>query len=210
MSHFNHWKNEHADMPEKAEDGTWHDLEDGLAYDANADYGYNAKPQLSDKQKAIRQISLDKATKSRKLAKFYGGKALKGSAKQKSWAEAVREGVLSSTSLNDEQKESLVQCGGFTDKASFWIDNKDLNHSKFTAENIVAQYSGLAELESAFSNDRSNYTSDIERHISGIVKYMNDCDFNFKTSLDRVQRELDKIEQTARSAGRRESFNRRR
>jgi hypothetical protein len=92
------------------------------------------------------QISLDKAKASRKLAKFYGGKALTGSAKQKSWAESVRNTVLESNALTDEQKESLVTLGGPLNTAKFWIVNKSQNPSAFNTETILKEDCMLGEL----------------------------------------------------------------
>ena len=90
--------------------------------------------------------ALAKAKESRKLAKFYGGKALTGSAKQKKWAEDIRQTVLESDALSDEQKTELVKLGGFTNTAKFWINNKDKSADKFDADTIVADYQKLVAL----------------------------------------------------------------
>ena len=66
--------------------------------------------------------ALAKAKESRKLAKFYGGKALTGSAKQKKWAEDIRQTVLESSALSDEQKTKLVKLAGMPNTAKFWIN----------------------------------------------------------------------------------------
>lgn len=197
-AHFNHWKNEYSDMPTKGDDGIWFDMEDGLAYDSSANYGYSPTPKRTAKQEAARQISLNKAKEARKLAKFYGGKALTGSAKQKSWGESIRNDVLASSALTDEQKETLLQAGGFTQTAGWWIDNKDVPAKEFTAENIVAQYRGLTALEDEFINNRSNVTHIIEKQVAAVVDYINTCTFKFKTSNQRVQDALDKAARNAR------------
>lgn len=201
-SHFNHWKNEHADMPTLGDNGIWFDMEDGLSYDPSANYGYTAAPKCTARQEAARKISLDKAKEARKLAKFYGGKALTGSAKQKSWGESIRNDVLASSALSDEEKEKLLQVGGFTQTAGWWIDNKDVPAREFTAENIVSKWRGLVALEDEFINNRSNLTHVIEKQVSAVVSYMNACVFNFKTSNQRVQDALDKEARSARRARR--------
>lgn len=138
------------------------------------------------------KISLDKAKNSRKLAKFFGGKALKGSAKQKSWGESIRNTILESNDLTFEQKEKLVVIGGFTQNASFWIDNRNTKSMHFIAENIVSQYIKLNVLENNFINDRSNYVEDIKAHHKNIIECMNDSVFIFKTCITSVQLILDK------------------
>jgi hypothetical protein len=90
--------------------------------------------------------ALAKAKESRKLAKFYGGKALTGSAKQKKWAEDIRQTVLESDALSDEQKTELVKLGGFTNTAKFWINNRDKSADKFDADTIVSDYKKLVAL----------------------------------------------------------------
>lgn len=200
-AHFNHWK-EHADMPTQGDNGEWFNMEDGLAYDPSANYGYTATPKRTPKQEAARQISLNKAKEARKLAKFYGGKALTGSAKQKSWGESIRNDVLASSALTDEQKETLLQAGGFTQTAGWWIDNKDVPANEFTAENIVSKWRGLVALEDEFINNRSNLKHVIEKQVADVVDYMKACVFSFKTSNQRVQDALDKEARNARRARR--------
>lgn len=161
MSHFNHWLNEHADMPKKQEDGTWVDLEDGLEYDPKADYGF-----VTPKKKKSNQISLDKAKESRKLAKFYGGKALTGSAKQKSWAESIRNDVLASTLLTEENKEKIVQLGGAANTAKFWINNKNKTPSAFNAETILAEDRKLSELYEKHYDTLTRTASSYDRELA--------------------------------------------
>tara|TARA_R110002012_G_C11530220_1_gene600404 strand:- start:361 stop:954 length:594 start_codon:yes stop_codon:yes gene_type:complete len=90
--------------------------------------------------------ALAKAKESRKLAKFYGGKALTGSAKQKKWAEDIRQTVLESSALSDEQKTKLVKLAGMPNTAKFWINNRDKSAEKFDADTIVAEYQKLVAL----------------------------------------------------------------
>lgn len=84
---------------------------------------------------------------SRKIAKFYGGKALTGSSlKQKEWAEKIREDVLTSDALSDEEKVALLDTANFLDSAKFWINNKDLEKSYFTKQNLTNEYMALSAL----------------------------------------------------------------
>ncbi len=126
--------------------------------------------------------ALAKAKEARKLAKFYGGKALTGSAAQKKWAEDIRQKFLESNALTDEQKENLVTCGGFTNSAKFWIENRDVSPAKMTANNIVAQYRGLVELEDKHWNtlNRQGPVSSKNAARKEIEDYLNACDFKFK------------------------------
>ncbi len=97
---------------------------------------------------AKHEKALAKAKESRKLAKFYGGKALTGSSSQKKWAEEIRQKVLESSELSDEQKTKLVTLGGVANTAKFWINNKDKSPSVFDAATILTEDRKLGELYS--------------------------------------------------------------
>lgn len=113
---------------------------------ARAGYTALIRTQKTPSQIAKHEKALAKAKEARKLAKFYGGKALTGSAAQKKWAEEIRQKVLESPALSDEQKIDLVMLGGVVNTAKFWINNKDKSPSVFTADNISAEYRKLNEL----------------------------------------------------------------
>lgn len=70
---------------------------------------------------------VDKDTKAaqalRKTAKSIGAKALKGSSKQKKWAEALRLDFINSAK-NIESVKVLV-CSPGLESAGFWIDNRN-------------------------------------------------------------------------------------
>lgn len=144
---------------------------------------YNLFLKDTEQEIEARKKALDKARESRKLAKFYGGKALTGSAKQKKWAEDIREIYLKSDALTDEQKIELVTCGGFTDTAKFWIENRNVEASKMTARNIVAQYRVLQKLEEEYSDicDRTRSVGARDRIREKIESYINKCDFKFES-----------------------------
>lgn len=106
----------------------------------------NNKTAKTPSEIAKHEKALAKAKESRKLAKFYGGKALKGSAAQKKWAEDIRHKVLESSALTDEQKSQLVKLGGAADTAKFWINNKSLSASAFNPAKILEEDRKLGEL----------------------------------------------------------------
>lgn len=184
-AHFQHWKNNIADMPKKDDLGFWVDLEDGMRYDPNAKYLSRSNEESSYEKKS-RAISLEKAKTARKLAKFYGGSALTGTAKQKSWGESIREKIVKESPLSDEDKGKLVTIGGFTQSASFWIENRDVDVKFFKAEDIVSAYYKLVELENAFIENRDPRSSVINDMLQGIVSYMKGIPFNFKSGVERV------------------------
>lgn len=92
------------------------------------------------------QTKLGDVKAHRKIAKFYGAKALTGTAKQKAWAESIRAEKLSSEAVSDEQKMEFLQAANFLQTAKFWINNKDLNDSYFTLANLAREYKALSDL----------------------------------------------------------------
>lgn len=138
MSNFSFWKNEIADMPEQGDDGNWFDLETGIPYESCAHYKTGGR--------TTRWTPRDDVKEHRKIAKFYGAKALTGSIKQKVWAESLRTKVLTSEKLSDEQKTEFLATADFTNTAKFWINNKDLDAGYFTKENLVKEYIALRDL----------------------------------------------------------------
>lgn len=131
---------------------------------SKAAYAAFLRDSRTPAETAKHQKALAKAIESRKLAKFYGGKALTGSAPQKKWAEEIRQKVLESSALSDEQKTELVALGGFTNTASFWINNRDKSPSAFDPKTIIAEYRKLQELRSKHYETlaRTGYVHQIE------------------------------------------------
>lgn len=70
------------------------------------------------------QKSLDNAKKQRETAKFFGLKALKGSAKQKSWGETIRKQCIEK--LNAAHKSAVIEllASELFQNASWWIDRR--------------------------------------------------------------------------------------
>ena len=146
--------------------------------------GYDELMKSASKEKATdprKEKKLAEAKAKRQLAKFYGGKALKGTPAQKAWAEKIREEFLISNETTEEEKSQLVSVGGFTENAKFWIENKDVTKSKMKASNIVAQYRGLQELkakhfETKYRSRNFIEASKIEKEIT---EYIKNSGFNF-------------------------------
>jgi len=106
----------------------------------------------------------------RKLAKFYGGKALVGtSAKQKAWAEDIRKQYLESA-LSDEIKTELIKLGGDTQKARFWILNRD-NLKNLTKENLIKEDQALREVLEKHSDTLSRTCSVAEKEKARLEIY---------------------------------------
>lgn len=114
MTNFEFWINEIADMPTKAEDGQWFDLETGLPFRADFDYQSGQSRQ--------RYAPSAQAKQGRELAKVFGGRALKGTAKQKDWAEKIRAEKL--REMDMDQAEMACDPQGLLTNAKFWIEQR--------------------------------------------------------------------------------------
>lgn len=112
MTNFEFWINEIADIPTRDEDGQWCDMEDGLPY--RADFNYQSG------QPRQRYAPSAQAKQGRELAKAFGGRALKGTAKQKEWAEKIRAEKL--REMDMDQAELACDPQGLLTSAKFWIE----------------------------------------------------------------------------------------
>jgi len=114
-----------------------------------------------------------------KTAKFFGGVALSGTAKQKKWAEDIRESVITS-SLDQEYIDQLLTVGGIFNTSKFWIDNRNVSHEKFIPSDICAELNGLKELEEKHWEFlvRTNPTGEKEKRRNEIRQYLASCRFN--------------------------------
>lgn len=111
MTTFDFWYNEIADMPTQAPDGSWFDLETGLAFD--------------NKVKTDNSKDNKKNAKLRQAARNLGGKALKGTVKQKKWAEQIRKSFIENCIDTDFIK--LLLTSDSLISAKFWIETRDNN-----------------------------------------------------------------------------------
>lgn len=118
MTNFEYWINEIADMPTKGEDGQWYDAETGHPYNAGIDY-------RTGSARAPRRTMSQTAQDARTVAKMFGGKALKGTAKQKEWAEKIRAEALRGMTI--EQAEMAAEPNGLLTNSKFWIENRTRN-----------------------------------------------------------------------------------
>ena len=140
------------------------------------------EPEKTPAGIAKHKKALEKAKESRKLAKFYGGKALTGTAAQKKWAEEIRERVMKSSALSDEQKTELVNLGDIVKKARFWIDNRDKDSSAFNPATILAEATNLRELYNKHYNTltRRGPSSEKERARKEIYTALSSLSVAFK------------------------------
>lgn len=117
MTNFETWLND-ADMPERQADGVWVDLETGLPY----------RPDWNYRTGTTRTPLSTKAQDARAIAKVFGGRALKGSRKQKEWAEKIRAQKLQKAShegMTPDQAELACNPDGLGAHAHFWIEARD-------------------------------------------------------------------------------------
>jgi hypothetical protein len=117
MNNFQAWIDQ-ADIPTQGEDGQWFDLEDGIAYDPQKNYG----------TKQPRQSIRPKSQAARDVAKFFGGRALKGTKKQKEWAEEIRAEKLGQ--MDEAQAMMAVDPNGLLTHSKFWIENRRAHGAK--------------------------------------------------------------------------------
>jgi len=176
---FNHWYNEVADIPEKDENGNWVDLETGIPF--------------SSKSATVRKIVSEDVKEIRSDIKKLGGKILTGSMKQKEWAEKIRFKKIYAGHLSAEGLKDIVNVGGFTNSAKFWIENRNVDSSEFIAENIVGQYTGLQEVEAKNHRELAvgGQVSQVKNAVKEVKDYLKSCSFNFKSNYDRVNNEKD-------------------
>lgn len=93
-----------------------------------------------------KKASLKKASVSRQDSKIFGGKALSGSAKQKSCGETLRKAFLSKVTV--EQAEQAVNAP-IAQTAKFWIETE-----KCTPADILACINGTIEKEVLFHKNK--------------------------------------------------------
>lgn len=98
---------------------------------------------------------MDTLKEKRALASFYGAPALRGTKKQKEWAETIRRRVFESDELREEQKIELAAAGGRLLSAKFWIENRGAKPSAFVVQNILAE---LIKLELLYSKHYQTLT----------------------------------------------------
>lgn len=171
-SNFEAWYCD-ADIPAKDENGKWVDYETGIHYDPTQRYSLPVTRKRVSK----------KAQANRDIAKFYGGKALRGTAKQKEWAEKIRADFLASDALTDGEREELVTCGGVTGHSKFWIENRELPASEMKARNIVEWVDKInLATDEAYDEftDADDFVTDPAALDAKIAAVWAECPFKFK------------------------------
>jgi len=118
---------EDADMP-VFKNGVWVDEETGLEICVSA-------PKKAKKTLSVHALD------ARSRAKLLGAKALKGTPKQKEWAEKIRAEKLAEMHLEEAQK--LCGSSAVLSSASFWINNRS---KKFTFDDAVETMQQLRAL----------------------------------------------------------------
>jgi hypothetical protein len=143
-------------MPERDAKG-WYDLETGLRYDPSVQYG-DSKPRFKANNETI---------EARNIAKSFGGKALKGTAAQKKWAEQIRADILKSVTA--EQAEILCFLNIF-EHAKFWIENRsmcaaEIGHNAEVAAKLIKQINKLLrQAEAAIVIDSKGFITDKSKY----------------------------------------------
>lgn len=111
---FSDWMEFEASIPMQDKDGEWFDLDTGI-------YFHEYNPPKKDQPP--RYSPSAKTAEARAKARKNGGRALRGSSKQKEWAEKIRMQKLSA--LNDEQKQMVLRLD-VLHAAKFWIEQVGL------------------------------------------------------------------------------------
>lgn len=160
MNNFQHWHDEIADIPLQDKNGEWYDAETGFYY---SEYLKEAREHevRSNKFKPN-----DKTKEARSIAKNFGGKALKGTIKQKVWAEQIRVNVLKNVSTT--QAEAICYLKMF-EYAAFWISNKDMTSEKIgnnaeIAKELIAEINKLyREIDKNIIEDKNKWLEITEK-----------------------------------------------
>ncbi len=171
---FKEWY-DNADMPEKDSKGKWIDRETGIYYEP--ENNFTSRSKVSSKTAEIR-----------KEIKKFGCSALKGTLKQKEWAEKIR--IEFFKKFSDELKEFYATL----DKAQYaamWIAMKDNSIQSFE-NNMKEFYKSNEEikklnLQAASLKDSRGIYSDREKIMSirqEINEIHNNCNKLFYSVAD--------------------------
>lgn len=108
-----------------------------------------------------------KSENCRKTAKFFGGKALTGSAKQKEWAEEIR-----AEKIQGMREEDAILCcnpNGVLRTASAWINNREKSSGEF-ASFIKEQTTLYQAAKSAKDNGQHNEYEQLAQEYNALTK----------------------------------------
>lgn len=122
------------------------DLNIGLMADNEIAKARESYEKYTESSSACLRKKLSKeAQNAKSTAKFFGGKALRGSAKQKEWAEKIRAEKLLKMSF--EKATELMSYEGFINHAKFWIENRGVDAFKFDTATIVTEVEKIMAVE---------------------------------------------------------------
>lgn len=147
-SAFRSWYNE-ADIPLQDENGNWYDAETGFRF-------------ITEDETKKRKALSGNAQTARDTAKLFGGKALKGSAKQKEWAEKIRVEKMKEMTADQIAEVLNVEIAGHS---KFWIESRSQTGAKI-AEFIIA-LKGLYFAASVYHNSLQQKEVITEKMING-------------------------------------------
>ena len=92
----------------------------------------------------------EKTLAARAVAKEAGGAALKGTRKQKAWAEQIRAEKL--RTMTDEQKAAVTKKTGLFTHSKFWIENRECDGKALGADALrMQQILSILETETDMS-----------------------------------------------------------
>lgn len=155
---FQDWYDD-ADMPEKDSNGNWYDLETGLYYE---------KPKLIQKKKTTQTSEIQKY---RNFAKENGGQNLKGTTKQKDWAEKIRYDVINNNlKYNKEYIKTLLKEDEFQ-HSKFWIENRGINDWGRRLETYLKLKKTIDGQEHKHNN--TSYIYDAKKELEKLFKWNN-------------------------------------
>ena len=145
MTSLKHWLEEIADIPIKDGDGTWYDAETGFTYD---DYVKECKNKRTPRE----EVS-DQTKEYREIAKKFGGKSLRGTKRQKEWAEKIRAEKIQQV---DEKAAKILAMSNvsYLNSAKFWIEARDLT-GHFIAESFEKAFKIVKQANRAHGDERA-------------------------------------------------------
>lgn len=163
---FNKWYND-ADIPLQDENGLWYDAETGFPYGVDSNMSSDSKDYYFIKKGA--------------KAKSFGGNALSGSSKQKSWGEDIRSSIIER--LEKMGCESIKEFVFMKTTSKWFIDNREIDDKKLlaAAKSAVKSFNNkIAKLtySDVFSNNydltvwREKYEDDASRQRANVIRKM--------------------------------------
>lgn len=127
-----------------------------------ADKATRATEQAAKKE----QDAADALTANRQIARFFGGKALSGTAKQKPWGEEIRANILQHVA--EDSAIALASPDSLGRNASFWINNRERQPREF-ADFIQLQQKLMAEHAAATEAGNAKIIAEIANRYNDLM-----------------------------------------